>query len=39
MNVIKDNHKFENIHMVAETTDTMTTPQMNTYVLDYFKKY
>jgi hypothetical protein len=39
MNVLKDNHKFENIHMVAETTDTMTTPQMNAYVLDYFKKY
>ncbi len=39
MNVLKDNHKFENIHMVAETTDKMTTPQMNAYVLDYFKKH
>lgn len=39
MNVLKDNHKFENIHIVAETTDKMTEPQMNAYVLDYFKKH
>lgn len=37
LNSIKDNHKFENIHIVTETTDKMTAPQMNAYVLNYFK--